>query len=236
MYKGKTFLAIIPARGGSKRLPMKNVLELAGSPLIKWTIDAGIGSQYIDKVIVSSDDDDIIRISSKCGASTPFKRPRNLSGDDVNKSVVIKHAINYYKEKLDEYFDYIVYLQPTSPLRESKHIDSAVKELFLKGGDAIISVCRTECPIPWCGTLPKDKNMDLFLDYDVANSQSQKFINNYRLNGAIYICNTNKFIESGCMFLKEKTYAFEMSRSASIDIDYEDDFQYAQFLMDRCKK
>ena len=118
MYKNKTFLAIIPARGGSKRLPRKNVLNLAGKPLIAWSIEAGLKSNYIDKLIVSSDDDEILEISKKYGAQT-IKRPNELASDTATTFVALKHTIDNIEK-----CDYIILLQATSPLRNEKHIDN----------------------------------------------------------------------------------------------------------------
>ena len=126
MYENKTFLAIIPARGGSKRLPHKNVLKLAGKPLIAWSIDAGLQSQYIDKVIVTSDDDEILNIAKQFKGEV-IKRPEELASDTATSFDAIKHTI----ENVEKY-DYIVLLQPTSPLRNFKHIDNAIKLLESK--------------------------------------------------------------------------------------------------------
>ena len=136
MHKDKTFLAIIPARGGSKRLPRKNVLELAGKPLIAWTIEASLNSPYIDKTLVSSDDDEILSVAKHCSAET-IKRPAALASDTSSSFDAIKHAI----ESSTQHFDYVVLLQPTSPLRNEKLITAAIELLDQKKADAIISVC-----------------------------------------------------------------------------------------------
>ena len=112
MYKNKTFLAIIPARGGSKRLPRKNILNLGGKPLIAYSIEAGLDSSYIDKVVVTSDDDEILTISKKYGAVT-INRPDELASDTSTTFDAIKHTVDNCEK-----YDYIVLLQPTSPLRK----------------------------------------------------------------------------------------------------------------------
>lgn len=231
MYKNKTFLAIIPARGGSKRLPRKNVLDLAGKPLISWTIEAGLKSKYIDEVMVTTDDDEIINISKKFGANVPFKRPDKLANDNATRAEVIKHTIEFYKNTLKKEYDYIVFLQPTSPLRTEKHIDEAIEYIFIKGCNAVVSVCEVEHPIHWSGTLPEDNNMSKFLDNVAVQARSQDLPTNYRLNGAIYICDVQKFLEEGCVFLKENIFAFEMSQEVSVDIDTQMDFKIAEVLM-----
>jgi len=231
MYQNKTFLAIIPARGGSKRLPRKNVLDLTGKPLIAWSIEAGLKSKYIDEVMVTTDDDEIIGIAKKFGANVPFKRPNELANDYATRQEVIKHTIKFYENELNKKFDYVVFLQPTSPLRNDKHIDEAIEYMFEKNGDAVVSVCEVEHPIYWSGTLPKDKNMSKFLDNVAVQSRSQDLPTNYRLNGAIYICDTQKFLKEGCVFLKENIFAYCMSREDSVDIDEEIDFKFAEMLI-----
>jgi len=158
MYKNKTFLAIVPARGGSKRLPRKNILDLNGKPLVAWSIEAGLNSRYIDKVIVTSDDNEILKISKKYGAST-IKRPYELANDTATTIDTVRHAI----ESMDKTYDYVVLLQPTSPLRTCTHIDEAIELLDKKNANAIISVCEMEHNPLWSNTLPKDRSLAGFL-------------------------------------------------------------------------
>ena len=134
VYRNKTFLTIIPARGGSKRLPRKNVLDLCGKPLIAYSIEAALKSKYIDKLIVSSDDDEILEISKKYGANI-IKRPPELGTDTTTTFDTIKHVV----DNLDIY-DYVILLQATSPLRNQIHIDESIQLLELKKADAIVSV------------------------------------------------------------------------------------------------
>lgn len=225
MYKSKTFLAIIPARGGSKRLPRKNILDLAGKPLIAWTIAAGLKSKYIDKVIVTSDDDEILSIAQDSGSAV-LKRPNNLASDKATTFDTIKHAI----EKINRY-DYIVLLQPTSPLRDQKHIDAAIELMLDRNADALISVCEMDHSPLWSNTLPEDGSMCNFLRDEVVNRRSQELETYYRLNGAIYICKTDKLLEEESFFLKNNVYAYIMDRKSSIDIDEEIDFKIADIIM-----
>lgn len=227
MLNGKTFLVIIPARGGSKRLPRKNVLELAGKPLIVWSIDSGLKSKYIDKVVVTSDDDEILSISKEYGAEI-IKRPDYLANDTAKTFDAIKHTI----ENMQKY-DYIVLLQPTSPLRNESHIDEAIELLELKKADAIVSVCEMEHSPLWSNTLPKDDNMNSFLKDEVLNKRSQDLETYYRLNGAIYICKTEKLLFEESFFLKDNIFAYKMDRLNSVDIDEEIDFLIAKSVKER---
>ncbi|MCT7648032.1 acylneuraminate cytidylyltransferase family protein [Aliarcobacter butzleri] len=227
MYKDKTFLAIIPARGGSKRLPRKNVLDLSGKPLIAHTIEAGLKSNYIDKVIVSSDDEEILEISKKFGAET-IKRPDELASDIATTFDAIKHTID---NNIDKY-DYIVLLQPTSPLRNEKHVDEAIELLEEKKANAIISVCEMEHSPLWSNTLPNNGSMKGFLRDEILNKRSQDLEKYYRLNGAIYISRTDKLLEEKTFILKDEIYAYKMSRKFSIDIDEEIDFIITKTLIE----
>ena len=235
MYQYKTFLAIIPARAGSKRLPRKNSLNLNGKPLIAWSIEAGLKSKYIDEVMVTTDDDEIIEIAKTFKANVPFKRPNFLASDHATRSEVIRHTIEFYEQEFNKKFDYVVFLQPTSPLRNAKHIDESIEYMFVKKCDAIVSVCEVDHPIHWSGVLPEDKSMSKFLDNAAVQSRSQDLEKYYRLNGAIYICNVQKFLEEDCVFLKENIFAFEMSQEKSVDIDTALDFKVSKILMQEVK-
>ena len=222
----KTFLAIIPARGGSKRLPRKNILDLCGKPLISWSIEAALKSKYISKVVVSSDDEEILNISSNFGADI-IKRPYELANDTATTFDTVKHTIDNF-----ENYDYIVLLQPTSPLRNVKHIDEAIELLEEKQADAIVSVCEMDHSPLWSNTLPKDGNMKNFLRDEVLNKRSQDLEKYYRLNGAVYICKTDKLLENKSFFLKDNIFAYIMDRKSSIDIDEEIDFLFAEIVIE----
>ena len=225
MYKDKTFLAIIPARGGSKRLPRKNVLDLAGKPLIAWSIEAGLNSIYLDKVVVSSDDAEILAVSKKYSAET-ITRPDELASDTATTFDAIKHTIDNVEQ-----YDYIVLLQATSPLRDTKHIDEAIELLESKNADAVVSVCEMDHSPLWSNTLDESLSMQGFLRDEVLNKRSQDLEKYFRLNGAIYICRTGKLLEEKSFFLKENIYAYKMNRESSIDIDEEIDFKIAEVLI-----
>ena len=221
----KTFLAIIPARGGSKRLPRKNLLDLCGKPLIAWSIEAALKSKYISKVIVSSDDEEILNIAKEYKADF-IKRPDELASDTATTFDALKHTL----ENVEKY-DYVVLLQPTSPLRSEKHIDEAIELLKEKNADAIISVCEVEHSPLWSNTLDENLDMSNFLRDEVLNKRSQDLSKYYRLNGAIYICKTDKLLQNKGFFLKENIYAYKMNKKHSVDIDEEIDFIIAEKLM-----
>ena len=227
MYKNKTFLAIIPARGGSKRLPCKNILGLNGKPLIAYSIESGLNSKYIDKVVVSSDDDEILTISKRYGAVT-INRPDELASDIATTFDAIKHTVDNYEK-----YDYIVLLQATSPLRDEKHIDEAIELLELKKADAVVSVCKMDHSPLWSNTLDESLSMVGFLKDEVLKKRSQDLEKYYRLNGAIYICKTEKLLEEKSFFLKENIFSYVMDRKSSVDIDEEIDFKIAEVILNK---
>lgn len=225
MYQHKTFLAVIPARGGSKRLPRKNILDLAGKPLIAWTIEASLGSTYIDATVVSSDDAEILSVAHRCGAKT-LLRPDELATDTATSFDALTHAIEH-----SQACDYIILLQPTSPLRTHRHIDEAIELLISKNADALISVCETDHSPLWSNILPQSCSMENFFRDEVKNKRSQDLEKFYRLNGAIYICKTDKLLEQKTFFLDHNIFAYVMDRKSSIDIDEEIDFVFADALI-----
>jgi len=225
MLNGKTFLAIIPARGGSKRLIRKNVLNLHGKPLITWTIEAALESKYIDDVIVTSDDREILAVSKEAGADLII-RPSKLASDTASTFDAIEHALMNYGQ-----YDYIVLLQATSPLRNSKHIDEAINLLAKKEADAIISVCKVDHNPLWSNSIPVDDSMHLFLEKQKKNIRSQDLPAYFRLNGAIYITNTRRLLDERTLFIESNIYAYKMSRTASIDIDEKIDLLLAKTIL-----
>ena len=229
MYLKKTFLAVIPARGGSKRLPRKNILDLNGKPLIAWSIKAGLKSKYIDKVVVSSDDKEVLDISQDYGADT-IKRPDSLASDTATTFDAIKHTIQNVKK-----YDYIILLQATSPLRDEKHIDGAIELLESKNADAVVSVCEMDHSPLWSNTLDDSLSMKSFLRDGVLNKRSQDLEEYFRLNGAIYICEIDKFLKEKSFFLKDNVFAYKMDRENSIDIDDRYDFDLANFYLTQKK-
>jgi len=142
MINGKSILVIIPARGGSKGLPGKNIKKMCGKPLISWTIENALNSQYVDKVIVSSDDEEIIKISNTYGAETPFVRPDDLATDNATSFPVIKHAIEFLHDNYENQYDIIIMMEPTSPLREPNDIDVMLEKFNADydAADSIISI------------------------------------------------------------------------------------------------
>ena len=222
-------LAIIPARGGSKGLPRKNIKPLLGKPLIAWTIEQAENSKYINKVIVSTDDEEIAKISKEFGAEVPFLRPEELARDDSPTIDAIMHAINWF-EKREEFFNIIVLLQPTSPLRTTNDIDKAI-ELFLNDKNALslVSVKENEHPPFWSFKIENNLINPLFGD-EYLKKRRQELPKSYMPNGAIYISCVDVLKEYKS-FYTPKTISYIMSSERSIDIDNEFDFSLVEFVL-----
>jgi len=215
----KKVLAIIPARGGSKGLPRKNILDLANKPLIAWTIEASLNSKYIAKTIVSSDDDEILEVSRSYGAEI-LKRPAEFATDTASSEIVVKHAI----KSSSEIFDYIILLQPTSPLRDVENIDNAFENLFKGDATALISVCEIDNKI----LKAFKENEDGFIE-GVSNNKylfmrRQDLPKTYLSNGAIYIIKVSEFMKNDS-FYTNKTISYCMDEVKSIDIDTKEDLE-----------
>lgn len=231
MFKGKKILALIPARGGSKGLPGKNIKVLLNKPLIAWTIEEARKSRYVDKIVVSTDSQEIAEISKKYGADTPFLRPKELATDEAQGIDVVLHAINWFRN-VGEPYDLLILLQSTSPLRTPEDIDKAIELLFLKNAQAVISVSKVVHHPYWVNTLPDDGCMRDFIRQEAVNKNRQQVHDFYALNGAIYVAFCDYVLEKKG-FHGDETFAYIMSKERSVDIDDEVDFFFAEFLMNK---
>ena len=232
MINGKRSIAIIPARGGRKGLPGKNIKELCGKPLIAWTIEAGLGSQYIDEVVVSTDSEEIACVARTFGASVPFYRPAELSGDASTSFDVVKHAISFYKDELNEEFNYVVMLEPTSPLRDKVDIDSAIEQLLTNPqASAIVGICKTESQNP--AFLVKKSNANCLVGYenkDMRVLRRQEISDVYFFEGSVYISHMETLLTRKT-FYHDCTLGYEVPKWKSPEIDDMDDFVIVEALM-----
>ena len=229
MHKDKRILAVIPARGGSKGLPGKNIRDLAGKPLIAWSIDAARQSKYVDEVIVSTDCAETARIAKACGGNVPFIRPSALATDEAKGIDVIAHALDWRNETSPQ-IDLVLVLQPTSPLRTHQDIDQAIELLFKKEARSMVSVCPVEHHPWWMNVLPENHSMKDFLRPELINTNRQQLPPYYRLNGAIYLADIS-FLKQTRSFIADGTFAYLMPPENSIDIDTLLDFRLAELLL-----
>ncbi|HGF7228112.1 TPA: acylneuraminate cytidylyltransferase family protein, partial [Vibrio cholerae] len=160
MINGRRVLALIPARGGSKRLPRKNILPLAGKPLIAWSIEAAQNSQYIDEIFVSTDNEEIAKIASQFGVNIPELRPESLASDTAKTESVLFYTLDNFAKDTD----IVVLLQPTSPLRTAEHIDEALRLFFQKEAFSVVSVTECEHSPLWANVLSSDHSMENFIE------------------------------------------------------------------------
>ncbi|MGD8567769.1 MAG: acylneuraminate cytidylyltransferase family protein [Gammaproteobacteria bacterium] len=221
-------LAIVPARGGSKGLPRKNIRLLNGQPLISYSVKAGMDSKYIDDVIVSSEDDEILTIAKTYGASI-IKRPKELASDTASAELLIKHVLEAQLQKGVSY-RYTILLQPTSPLRTSMHIDQAYEVLLSEKASSLISVVEYEYTPYKCFVIYKDNTLQGLFNNKTPFMNRQELPPCYLSNGAIYIFETEKFIRN-MSFYQERCVPFIMNKSVSIDIDTYSDLKEAERLM-----
>jgi N-acylneuraminate cytidylyltransferase/CMP-N,N'-diacetyllegionaminic acid synthase len=225
----KEFLGLIPARGGSKSIPLKNIKPLLGKPLIAYTIEEALKSKYLDRIIVSTDDAQIAKISNEYGADVPFIRPKELAQDTSPTLPVIQHALMYLKS--EGYIpDFVVLLQPTSPLRQVKHIDEAIEKILDTNADSVISLTKSEIHPYWMCKLDGDKVYP-FIDTGKKSLRRQDLPIIYKLNGAIVVSKT-EVILSGKSWQKQDIRAIIMDPIYSIDIDTPLDFYIAEKIME----
>jgi CMP-N-acetylneuraminic acid synthetase len=228
-------LAIIPARGGSKRVPQKNIRMLHGKPLIAYTIESALAACSIDRLVVSTEDQTIAEIAKKAGAEVPCMRPPELATDEALGVDVLRHMVRFLEESESFYPDFVLTLQPTSPLRQPRHIDEAV-ELFRSdpGADSLVSVVDmrgfAHTYLPYCVMSygPDRKHLQYFLDERTRQDCIRRHETIYARNSAIYITRRSR--------LDEYAYGgtilgYIMEPEYSIDIDTEYDFLLAALLM-----
>ena len=231
MFAGRRVLALIPARGGSKGLPHKNVAPLGGQPLIAWTIAAARDAAPVDDVVVTTDDDEIARVASAAGARVPFRRPAALAADGSHMAEVVEHALAALAQD-GETYDWLLLLQPTSPLRTAAHVDEAFARLTASKGRAVVSVCEAEHSPRWTAELPPDGSMAAFGDAVATRANRQELGTFYRLNGAIYLADVD-YWRAQAGFLGPATYAYVMAQEDSVDVDRRLDLDLAALLLAR---
>ncbi len=231
MYKDRTILGIIPARGGSKGLPGKNVRELSGKPLIAWSIERALTSKFIDKVIVTTDDSEIEEISKQYGAEVPFTRPAYLAGDTTSMLDVVLHATDFYKDR-NITFDYIALLEPTSPLRKEGDIDSAIEELIdhEEEADGLVSVGEVHLEHP---SIMKGIDGGYVRPIEISTenvTRRQDLDKVFFPYGVIYLVKTEKLIANKT-FYQERTIPYFIERWQNYEVDDVYDFVCIEAVM-----
>lgn len=221
-------IAIIPARGGSKGLPRKNILNLSGKPLISWTIDAALKSDFIERVVVSSDDNEILEISKDIGAEA-LERPSLLASDIALATDVISHVI-VQLNLIQSDIKYLVLLQPTSPLRTRYHLDGAFNCLMESGGTSLISVVPLTGAHPMKAFYVRDGYLNGVVNNDYPFMNRQSLPEAFHANGAIYIVELSEYLKKQTL-LTDKCIPYEMDAESSLDIDSLEDLKKAEIIL-----
>jgi N-acylneuraminate cytidylyltransferase/CMP-N,N'-diacetyllegionaminic acid synthase len=223
-------LVVIPARAGSRRLPRKNVLPLAGKPMICWTIEAAIKANVSDRIVVTSDDPEVLRLLTQYPESVVgVNRPAELASDSASTLDVVRDVIT--RERDAGYGpDAVVLLQPTSPLRQSQDIRNAVETYGRGNGESVVSVCEVDHPLAWCGQVAPDGSLQ-GLNLDMGR-RSQDCPADYRLNGAVYVVGLHTIEKQSSLF-SESLLAYIMPRARSVDVDEELDFELSRAILEK---
>ena len=222
-------IAIIPARGGSKGLPGKNIRLLNDKPLIAYAVEAALQAKHIDRVIISTDDEEIAHIAVQYGAELPFMRPAELASDTAMAIDNYIYTIGRLEEEGGKLIDAFVVLQPTSPLRIAEDIDGAIELFEHKCADSVISYCQEAHPVTWHKYLDKEGRFENIFDANIKNRQENR--TSYYPNGAVYVFRTSMIRDR--KYYTDKSYAYVMPRTRSVDIDFIEDFEYAEYLLKR---
>ena len=222
-------IAIIPARSGSKGLKDKNIRPLNGKPLMVYTIDAAIKSKAFSTVFVSTDSELYARIAIDNGADVHFLRTQKNSSDNSSSWDAVREVVQHFEAE-GVFFDEIMLLQPTSPLRTTEDILQAINTFNDKKAMAVESLTEMDHSPLWANTLPEDGSMDSFFNR-YSNLPRQALPKYYRENGAIYLIKREVLNKPDPEMFAKKCYAYIMPRERSIDIDVELDFRIAEVMM-----
>ena len=221
-------IALIPARGGSKGIPRKNIRTLAGKPAISWTIECALISKQFERVIVSTDDAEIANISKQSGAEVPFLRPHELASDTATSLDVVLHTLNWLEHHGSIKPDFVMLLQPTSPLRETSDIQRAMDLIRNANAHAVVGVCPAVHPPHWLRKIDAEGRIQNWLAEEANRRQDSEVL--YQINGSIYLIN-RYILEKERTFFPEDTRALIMPQERSIDIDTPWDFYLADLIL-----
>ena len=229
------FVGLIPARGGSKGIPDKNIRLLCGKPLIAYTIEAALASKILDRVIVSTDSPQIAKIAIKYGAEAPFLRPSEIATDDTPDRPVMEHLIHWLQQNDNYCFDYLTYLRPTTPLKTSILIDEALKKIVKNPSySGLRSVTKAEgVHHPYWMYKIDSGQLQPFIDtIDVSNYYQRQLLPHcYRINGVVDIVNVNSVLSNEKYLYGKKVTYYEIEEHFSIDIDTTFDLLLCEFIL-----
>jgi CMP-N-acetylneuraminic acid synthetase len=227
---GPCCIGLITARGGSKGLPRKNVLSLAGKPVIAWTIAAALSCRLLDRIIVSTDDEEITSIAKDFGADVPFFRPRELATDTASHIDVVFHALEWLISQGQNMPDYLFTLQPTSPLRLAEDIDGMIAMAYSENADAVVAVTETHDHPYLARKMNKDKILQQFIIQNTSYLRRQDLPPAYAINGAGFM-NRCDALRSYKTFYPSRTFGYVMPQERSLQIDTAWDLHLAEIIL-----
>lgn len=227
-------LGIIPARGGSKGVPRKNIKLLGNKPLLQYTSEIALASSLIDTLVLSSDDDEIMEVAKGLGVQVPFKRPSDLAIDTAPTLPVIKHAIEYYKS-IGINFDAVCLLQVTSPFRTVKFLNKAISTFIDKDTDSLVSVQQVphEYNPHWVFEVNNDGTLDIATGDKNIITRRQELPLSYHRDGSIYITKTSVILEQDSLYGKSMSY-IESPKEWYVNIDTMKDWKKAEKIVKNC--
>lgn len=225
-------LGLIPARGGSKGIPRKNIRMLGGKPLIAWTIEAARKSRLLTRVILSTEDEEIAEVGRQWEVDVPFLRPRELAEDDTPTLPVVLHAVMEI-EKQGGHYDAVCLLQPTAPFRKPEWIDACIQLMEKRGADASVTVCRIPAEHhPWWSLMLDGEGWLHFSQSGEAPVRRQDLPPAYYREGSVYVTRVQTLLRSGSLY-GTKLAAFEVAADESVNLDTEEDWKRAEMLLER---
>lgn len=230
MYKEKRILGVVVGRGGSKGIPRKNVRLLGGRPLISYAVVPGKESAYIDRLIVSSDDAEIIEVAKSFGAEAPFVRPAELASDTAKALPVIQHAVQFCEHEEGKKYDFIVYLEPTGPLRLAEDIDRAVEKAVDTNADSVVGLMELEDANPVRVKKIVDDRIEPFAIPEPEGLRRQDQEKAYLRNGSVYVFKRDSVVDKNSLW-GEVSRPYVMPRERSVNIDEESDFLVAEYFL-----
>ncbi|MBN2562021.1 MAG: acylneuraminate cytidylyltransferase family protein [Phycisphaerae bacterium] len=227
-----SILAIITARGGSKGIRRKNMASVGGKPLVAWTIEAALKSRSVSRVVVSTDDADIAAVAKRIGADAPFRRPKRLARDRSAHVPVVVHAVRWVEAQEKRRYDYVLLLQPTSPLRTAGDIDSAIRIAGRHDADAVVSVCASPVHPNRIRLLTPSGRLRSVVDAPKRYTPRQAETPAMMINGAIYLVKRSVLFHKGSL-CPDGAYAYIMPAERSVDIDTLQDLRAAERLIEK---
>jgi CMP-N,N'-diacetyllegionaminic acid synthase len=224
-------LAVVPARGGSKGVPRKNIRHLCGRPLLQYTADAALAARSLTRVILSTEDEEIADVGRGCGLEVPFLRPRDLARDETPMLAVVQHAARWVEAEGD-FFDAVCLLQPTSPLRRAEDIDACLELLERSGADAVVTVIQipTEFNPHWAYFRGDDDHLYLSTGETVPIPRRQELPPAFCREGSVYATRRDVLLDRSSLY-GDRLVGHLLDQRSSVNIDSQDDWERAEQLL-----